>query len=296
MPLVIIVGSVLAGLTWWFLPGFTRLPRAPGTPGPRPGTGGGCIPAGRASDRLNGGRMRGPRPGGPAAEAELDDHVEVMRQLAALLLSGRHPGEAWMLLETSWSLRIPAAAGPGARAREQKRGHRGPRATSPVAARDIMEGCRAARISSETGAGPSAGLERHLRAHQAFEHAWERLLWCIRLSESTGAPLVDLLQRLADQLEAEQDRRRALEAALAGARMTQKLLAWLPALGLGLAQLMGADPLGVLTGTVLGRVCLAAGGGLWWANALWCRRLLATARPQMPQRQRRGVRREARRP
>lgn len=289
MSLVIITGTVLAGLTCWFLPAFTKLPRVQGPTANPIGAGSG-FPGDAAPEaaRRRGAGQRWFRPRGPAAGMGVDDHVELMRQLAALLRSGRHPGEVWMLLETTWGMRIPQAEGQRKTARGPRRGWRNQRAATTTAARDIMAACRAARISHETGSGPSSGIERHQREQPEFSHAWQRLLWCIRLSESTGAPLGELLQRLADQLEAEQDRRRALEAALAGPRMTQKLLAWLPALGLGLAQLMGADPLGVLTGTALGRMCLVAGGALWGANALWSRHLLAAARPPTTRRRLRG--------
>ncbi|MDN5756085.1 MAG: type II secretion system F family protein [Arthrobacter sp.] len=287
MSLVILAGSVLAGLACWFLPTSRSLPSVPAAAAGRPAAARRTQEPGAGGDP---GRKRRwfHRPG-PASGAGLDDHVEMMRQLAALLRSGRHPGEAWLLLESSWDLRIPHAGEAGRPAGGSAVGGRGPRAGGAAGARDIVSGCRAARICQETGSGSSAGIERHLRDRPEFRHAWQRLLWCISLSESTGAALGDLLHRLADQLEAEQDRRRALEAALAGPRMTQKLLAWLPALGLGLAQLMGADPLGTLTGTDLGRMCLVAGGGLWWANALWSRHLLGPPRPHRRRGRTRGA-------
>lgn len=225
----------------------------------------------------------------PLRDATLDAHVEAFRHLAALLRSGRHPAEAWTLLEDTWNARQATGADPGAGSR--RRAIRRQRtAPTQAAAGDIVAACRAARAAHATGTGPAAGVDRHLRSSPRYRHAWERLEWCIRVSESTGAPLGDLLNRLADQLEAEQDRRRALEATLAGPRMTQKLLAWLPALGLVLAQLLGAEPLAVLTGTAAGRACLAAGAALWWANGFWCRRLLSGAGPRGRPRRRKARR------
>jgi tight adherence protein B len=128
------------------------------------------------------------------------------------------------------------------------------------------------------GAAPSQGLAGHVAAGQtAYAEVWTRLLWCIRLSETSGAALSTLLERLAEQLESQQDRHRALAAALAGPRMTQKMLAWLPAAGLLLAQLLGANPLGVLTSSTPGRLCLAVGAALWAVNRFWSARLLARA-------------------
>lgn len=209
----------------------------------------------------------------------MDAHVAAIRQMGALLCSGRNPAEAWALLETTWSERLATTAVDGQDGGFSRRRRTAADAGASAAANDIVDAARAALMAHDTGAGPSVGIERHLQAAHRYRHAWIRLGWCIRLSESTGAALGDLLNRLAGQLEAEQDRRRALDAILAGPRMTQKLLAWLPALGLGLAQLMGADPFTLLTGTTIGRVCLAAGAGLWWANAVWCRRLLGSAKP-----------------
>lgn len=266
MSLVILAASLLAGLACGLVPAGQRWPRA-----------------GQAAPVID--PASGPRPwwgvpwGRTAAAGDVDAHVSAMRQMGALLRSGRNPAEAWALLETTWAERLASAAADGRVGGHPRRrlGGMGTGAGAGGAARDIVDAARAALIAHETGAGPSVGIDRHLHAAPVYRHAWERLSWCIRLSESTGAPLGDLLNRLAGQLEAEQDRLRALEAILAGPRMTQKLLAWLPALGLALAQLMGADPLTLLTGTTTGRVCLAAGAALWCANAVWCRRLLSSA-------------------
>ncbi|MFB0834816.1 type II secretion system F family protein [Arthrobacter halodurans] len=216
---------------------------------------------------------------------ELETHVRAIRQLSALLRSGRPPAEAWALLESTWKGKAApargrrAGQGVGRGARAAAGGAAtGATADGSAGARDVTEACRAARMAHTVGAPPSAGLERHLRScGPEYAGAWSRLVWCVRLSESTGAALSDLLDRLAGQLEAGEDRRRALDAALAGPRATQRILAWLPAVGLALAQLIGADPLAVLLWHPVGRLSLVAGAALWWANRVWGARMLAGA-------------------
>lgn len=274
MSLVILLAALLAGLAGGLMPAGHGWPRARWT---RPAAG--AMPGGWG--------WRGVPWVRQAKGNDLDAHVAAIRQMGALLCSGRNPAEAWALLETTWSERLASATIEGQDGGLSRRRRTGADSGASAAAHDLVDAARAALIAHDTGAGPSVGIERHLQAAPRYRHAWIRLSWCIRLSESTGAALGDLLNRLASQLEAEQDRRRALDAILAGPRMTQKLLAWLPALGLGLAQLMGADPFTLLTGTSLGRVCLAAGAGLWWANAVWCRRLLGSTQPAGPGRVRR---------
>ena len=53
-------------------------------------------------------------------------------------------------------------------------------------------------------------------------------------------------------------------------------VAVLPLLGLGLGAGMGADPVHVLTGTVVGSLCLAGGVGLAGAGVVWVDRIVAT--------------------
>ncbi|WP_172627296.1 type II secretion system F family protein [Zafaria cholistanensis] len=185
-----------------------------------------------------------------------------MRQLASLLRSGRSPAEAWTLLERAW--RDGAGSGTA----------------------DITAACRAALAAHGMGLPTSAGLTRHVRgtlgASAASAAAWERVVWSLRLAEGVGAAPAELLDRVADQLEATEDRRRSLEAVMAGPRATQRLLSWLPLFGLGLAQLMGAEPLVVFTTHLLGLPCLGAGLVLWSLNRLWAGKLVRSAERDSP--------------
>ncbi|WP_345149144.1 type II secretion system F family protein [Arthrobacter ginkgonis] len=190
----------------------------------------------------------------------MEQHVRAVRQLASLLRSGRSLAEAWLLLERAWR------DGPA----------------GPVAA-DIAAACRAALAAHGMGLPTSTGLERHVRGSSgASAAAWERVVWSLRLAEGVGAAPAELLDRVADQLEATEDRRRSLEAVMAGPRATQRLLSWLPLFGLGLAQLMGAEPLIVLTTHPLGVSCLGAGLALWWLNRVWAGRLVRAAERDGP--------------
>ncbi|WP_267133117.1 type II secretion system F family protein, partial [Streptomyces alkaliphilus] len=96
---------------------------------------------------------------------------------------------------------------------------------------------------------------------------------CWRVALDSGSSLADGLDRVADTLRAERDRRADLRAELAGPRTTAVVLAGLPPVGLALGSLMGAAPVDVLLHTAVGRICLAAGClleglGLAWAAAI----------------------------
>ena len=74
----------------------------------------------------------------------------------------------------------------------------------------------------------------------------------LRMSESAGAPLATSLERAAEHAEERIDALLGRQSALAAPRATGRILSWLPLLGLGLGVLMGSDPVGVLTGSILG--------------------------------------------
>lgn len=101
--------------------------------------------------------------------------------------------------------------------------------------------------------------------------------WAV--AERSGAPLADVLERLGDGVRADLEVHREVEAAVAPARATSRLLAGLPVLGLGLGGSLGSDPVHVLLHTVPGSLCLVLGVGLSLLGLLWVDRLVEGAQP-----------------
>ncbi|MDT4894058.1 MAG: tight adherence protein [Pseudonocardiales bacterium] len=98
--------------------------------------------------------------------------------------------------------------------------------------------------------------------------------WAV--ASRSGAPVADVLNRVADDLATGLDLGRRLDAELAGARASCVLVAVLPVFGVALGAAMGAAPLSVLTGTSWGRVVASVGllldaAGLWWSERITSR-------------------------
>jgi len=107
----------------------------------------------------------------------------------------------------------------------------------------------------------------------------ERVAAAVRVAESSGAPLADVLERLENHLRGV-DRARATAAAqAAGARVSALLLAALPLAGVGLGGVIGVDPAPVLFRTRLGAACLFGAVSLQLAGLAWATRL---ARIEVP--------------
>lgn len=100
---------------------------------------------------------------------------------------------------------------------------------------------------------------------------------CWTVCAGSGGGLAAAVERLEQGLRAEQDRRRVVQAELAGPRATAGMLAVLPGAGLLLAAGLGADPLHVLLETPVGLVCLFVGLGLDGLGLLWTGRLVRRA-------------------
>lgn len=115
--------------------------------------------------------------------------------------------------------------------------------------------------------GPATAVPDVLRALAA----------CWAVCAASGSGLAAAVDRLEDGLRADQERRRAVEAELAGPRATAGLLAVLPLAGLLLATGLGADPAQVLLHTPLGVVCLVGGLLLDGLGLFWTGRLVARA-------------------
>jgi tight adherence protein B len=109
----------------------------------------------------------------------------------------------------------------------------------------------------------------------AADPAWRALGAAWRLSEQTGAPLADVLDRLTAGLRQELEVEAEVEASLAAPRATARLLAGLPLVGVALGELIGARPVAVLLGTPLGRGCALGGLLLAAAGQVWTRALVA---------------------
>jgi tight adherence protein B len=115
--------------------------------------------------------------------------------------------------------------------------------------------------SGDDGAPPGAGVEAAVAA---------------RLAHATGAPLAPILEACAVAARAEAEASLTRDTALAGPRLSARVLAWLPVVGLVLAVLVDASVLGVLA-TPLGLGLLASAAALTAAGRLWMRRLVARA-------------------
>ena len=133
----------------------------------------------------------------------------------------------------------------------------------------------------------SWGVPAHLACAQLLEnsarmrpHSRERLhdlQLSLRMSESAGAPLATSLERAAEHAEERIDALLGRQSALAAPRATGRILSWLPLLGLGLGVLMGSDPVGVLTGSILGALTGLLGLGLAFAGRRWTAALVHRA-------------------
>lgn len=133
----------------------------------------------------------------------------------------------------------------------------------------------------------SWGAPAHLACAQLLEnsarmrsHSRERLhdlQLSLHMSESAGAPLATSLERAAEHAEERIDALLGRQSALAAPRATGRILSWLPLLGLGLGVLMGSDPVGVLTGSILGALTGLLGLGLAFAGRRWTAALVHRA-------------------
>lgn len=134
----------------------------------------------------------------------------------------------------------------------------------PVASR----AARAARIGGDVAAALRADAEAaDASLLRSVAGAWD-------LAGRTGSGLADVLDHLADGYRRTIEVRRTLAVELASPRATARLMSLLPVIGLGLAMLLGADPLRWLTTTIPGVACLVAGIALNLLGYLWIRQIV----------------------
>lgn len=189
---------------------------------------------------------------------DTEQYAKFVRQLAAMLHAGTGPATAFGLLAELWS---SDCGRPGI---------------------DIHRATMHALAQLHTGGTLQQGLAAHAAAHGQGHRLWARLAWSLAICEESGAALADLLETVADDAETSADMHRALQSALAGPRATSKLLTYLPVIGLGVGQLLGINPLMVLTAHPVGRIALLSGTCLWLANRVWCARMLRGITDKVP--------------
>ncbi len=97
---------------------------------------------------------------------------------------------------------------------------------------------------------------------QDLARAWQ-------VSVQTGAPMAGPLEQVAASLSADQSLRAVVDGELSAPRATGKIMAVLPACGIGLGYLLGGDPIRWLLGGPLGWVCLLTGAVLACLGVLW---------------------------
>lgn len=97
------------------------------------------------------------------------------------------------------------------------------------------------------------------------------------LAGRLGAPLGSMLGAVADVAADEREAQAARDAALAGPRLSARILGWLPVAGIGLGAIVEPATLRVLALSPAGWVLLALSAGLTWAGRAWTRRLVARA-------------------
>jgi tight adherence protein B len=130
---------------------------------------------------------------------------------------------------------------------------------APVAAAGRM-GADVPSVMRELAARPGARQLRTLAATWQVAHA-------------TGSGLALAIGQAADAIRADRRTARLVASELAAAYATARMLAMLPLGVLLLGAGIGGDPVGFLTGSIPGLVCLGVGLGLSFAGLHWLDRI-----------------------
>ncbi|MDO4898349.1 MAG: hypothetical protein Q3965_03475 [Rothia sp. (in: high G+C Gram-positive bacteria)] len=216
----------------------------------------------------------------PAGIDELELWPDAIWRLAALLKAGTNPAfalakigdEATANREALESEPAGFLTGLAERLNREKTGF----LEAACDLETLLECCAQAATAGTPVSVACQGARLQLKRPVSRQRA-RSLAACWQVSERTGAPLSDVLERFARYLETDIDMGQLREAAMGGPKATGRILSWLPLLGLGLGILMGTDPLGVLFGSMLGAIICCLGLGLALAGSRWTSHLIARA-------------------
>jgi tight adherence protein B len=132
---------------------------------------------------------------------------------------------------------------------------------------------RAVAIRARLGADVAEGI-RGAAMSSAIPGYWYRLAVCWQLAAEHGLAMSVLMRAAHRDIVDRQRFADRMHAALAGARATALILALLPAFGVLLGQLVGADPVGFLLGGGAGGALLVTGVTLICIGILWADRIV----------------------
>jgi tight adherence protein B len=125
-----------------------------------------------------------------------------------------------------------------------------------------------ARLGADVGAGL-----RDVAAQSMLPMQWDRLAVCWQLAHAHGLAIATLMHTAHRDI-VERDRYASrVRAGMAGARATAVILAGLPLLGVGLGELIGADPVRFLLSGGVGGWLLVTGVTLACCGLAWCDRI-----------------------
>lgn len=138
----------------------------------------------------------------------------------------------------------------------------------------VAPALRAVAARARLGADVAAGLHS-VAARSSLPGHWDRVAVSWRLAQTHGLAIATLM-RAAQRDVAERQRFSArVNAGMAGARTTATMLACLPVLGIGLGQLIGAEPVRFLLSGGPGGWLLVIGVSLGCAGLLWSDQITA---------------------
>ena len=138
----------------------------------------------------------------------------------------------------------------------------------------VAAGLREVAARARLGADVATGLADVARESVLAPH-WLRLAIYWRLAQDHGLAIAGLMRAAESDIVARQRYWSRLRSGMAGARASAGVLAGLPILGIGLGQLIGANPLVFLLGD--GAVVLLIGVVLSCLGVIWSDRITEVA-------------------
>lgn len=136
----------------------------------------------------------------------------------------------------------------------------------------VAASLRRVAARARMGADVAAGL-RSVASESALPAHWERLAVCWHLAQAHGLAIATLMQTAQRDIVERERFAARVSAGMAGARATATVLAVLPVIGIGLGQLIGANPVGFLVSGGIGDWLLVIGVGLACAGIVWSDRI-----------------------